>query len=252
MFVGDVPRAFACLGAGKSGIRPEVGIKSQPAEQVVRNASVFRSQSWQVVRLSRRTAEDQLWRVKCAPVWVSSKKKGWSARPYRLLWMCSEATGEEAFAVSNAPASIPVERLVRVAFRRGHVEHLFRIVKSELGFTHFEGRKYVALMRHLNVCAAMLAFVAEHTQRLRGEKSPGHRRAAVPGPEVLGPDPVRTRSPDGRAHLGAGDDPLPPAPQCGRDQVQTKARRSTTHTQKTEKAKNKKEEEVFGYGKVAL
>ena len=39
--------------------------------------------------------------------------------------------------------------LLRVGFSRWHVEHLFRVAKSEIGLTHFEGRSYVSLKRHL-------------------------------------------------------------------------------------------------------
>ena len=42
--------------------------------------------------------------------------------------------------------------LVRVAFRRAGVEHCFRVCKSELGFTHYEGRSYTGLLRHLRLC----------------------------------------------------------------------------------------------------
>ena len=246
-FVGDVPRRFSCRAVGKSAVRPEAEVKGQAAEEVVRNASSFRSQAWQVVRLSRRTAEDQLWRVKCVSVWVSGES-GWSERTYRLIWLCSQKTGEEAFVVSNAAVACPVERLVRVAFCRSHVEHLFRIVKSELGFTHFEGRNYVALRRHLSVCVAMMAFVAEHTVRLRGEKSAGDGRAGVPGVEAPEPGLADAATRDGRPNQCAGDHPVPPAPQSSRNRVQTATRRSPTHAQKTASAKSRKTETVFGYG----
>lgn len=242
LFVGDVPCQFRCLGATASGGRPDPGTKGRAAEEVVRNATAFRAQRWQVVRLSRRTAGDEVWRVKSAAVWVSGEN-GWTERTYRLIWMCSDATGEEAFAVSNAPGSVPVERLVRVSFRRAHVEHLFRIVKSELGFTHFEGRSYAALVRHLGACVAVLAFVAEHTDRLRGEKPAGHRRAGVPGVAVPGPGAA-----GGRAGVGAGGHHLPPAPQPGRDPVQAEARRPTAYAQKGEKTKA----QTAGSVKVAL
>ena len=245
-FVGDVPAQFRCLGATAGG-RPDPKTKGRPAEDVVRTARAFRAQPWQVVRLSRRTAEDQVWRVKSASVWVSGED-GWTARTYRLIWMSSDATGEEAFAVSNAPDDCPVERLVRVAFRRGHVEHLFRIAKSELGFTHFEGRNYVALMRHVSTSVAMLAFVAEHTDRLRGEKPTGHRRAGVPGagpaePPVAGPGPRRRRS-----GVGAGDHHLPPKAQQRRHDVQAKTRRPAAPAQEAKKTKA----ETARPGKVAL
>src|SRR5262245_27849352 len=41
-------------------------------------------------------------------------------------------------------------RLLRVAFRRWHVGHAFRVSKGEIGFGHFEGRNYTALLRHLD------------------------------------------------------------------------------------------------------
>jgi SRSO17 transposase len=250
-FVGDVPRRFWCLAAGKTSAQPEPEVKGQAAEEVVRQAHVFRSQAWRVLRLSRLTAEDQLWRVKSARVWVSGEK-GWSDGTYTLVWACSEKTGEEKFLVSNASVECPVERLVRVAFRRANVEHAFRICKSELGFTHFEGRNYVALRRHLSLCVAMMAFVAEHTQRLRGEKPTGDGGAGVPGVEAPEPRLVDADARDGRADVCAGNHHLPPTPQSGRNKVKTTTRRSTTHTQKTEKAKTKTNAKVYGYVKVAL
>jgi len=251
LFVGDVPRRFSCVAAGQSGARPDPKVKGRAAEEVVRNATAFRSQKWRVVRLSRQTVEDQLWRVKCASVWASGAS-GWSMRTYRLMWLCSETTGEEAFVLSNAGPECPVERLVRVAFCRAHVEHLFRIGKSELGFTHFEGRNYVALMRHVRIGVALMAFVAEHTTRLRGEKSTGDRGASVPGVEVPQRGLVDAGTGDGSADVGVSGYRLPSAPQPKRNRVQTTTRRSPTHAQKSQTAKGRKTQTVLRYGKVAL
>jgi SRSO17 transposase len=234
-FVGDVPCDFRCLAATTAPARPEKDTKGQPAHQVVRNASSFRSQPWQVLHLTRQTAEDQVWRVKCARVWVHGAR-GWSAETYRLIWMSNDQTGEEAFAVSNVPDECPVERLVQVSFARSHVEHAFRIVKSELGFTHFEGRNYVALMRHLVMDTAAMVFVAEHTQRLRGEKSTGDCRAGVPGPEAPVPPVAGAPARHRRPGPAAGDQRLPPAPQSGRNRLQKETHRACTQTEKTEKA----------------
>src|SRR6266852_4958286 len=93
-----------------------------------------------------------------------------------------------------------------VSFTRWNVEHTFRVVKSEIGFGHFEGRSYVALMRHMILCLIVMGFVAEHTDRLRGEKSGDHDGASVPSPEPALPDladesPKDNRSsPHGRGH----------------------------------------------------
>ncbi len=179
-FVGEVPRTFSCLAAHRSGRRPGEQTKGRPAEDVVRNGTAFRSQPWQVLRLSRQTQEDQVWRVKAARVW-SSGAQGWSAGTYWLIWASNDETGEEKFFLSNAPEGAKVEELVRVAFVRWNVEHTFRVAKSELGFTHFEGRNYVALMRHMSLCLVTLAFVAEHTSRLREKKPACDDGAGVPG-----------------------------------------------------------------------
>jgi SRSO17 transposase len=178
-FVGEVPRTFSCLAANRSGRRPDEHVKGQPAEEVVRRSSVFSSQSWQVLHLARQTLPDQVWRVKAARVWLSSGD-GWSSGTYWLVWASNDATGEEKFFLSNTAADTPVRVLVRVGFRRANVEHSFRVCKSELGFTHFEGRNYTALLRHLTLCLVSLGFVAEHTQRLRGEKGRVDDGAGLP------------------------------------------------------------------------
>src|SRR3954447_19427333 len=131
-FVGEVPRTFSTLAVNRQGNRPQMKVKGRPAEEVVRTASLFRAQSWQVCRLPRETMQDQVWRVKAARVGVHSKK-GWSAGRYWLIWASNDETGEEKFFLSNAPEDAKVETLVRVAFRRWNVEHSFRVAKSELG-----------------------------------------------------------------------------------------------------------------------
>jgi SRSO17 transposase len=178
-FVGEVPRNFSCLAAVRSGRRPDEHLKGRHVEEVVRSGSVFRSQPWRVVRLARQTQEDQVWRIKAARVWLSSSV-GWSAGTYWLIWACNDETGEEKFFLSNASEEEAVEKLIRVAFRRAVVEHSFRVCKGELGFSHFEGRNYEALMRHQILCLVAMGFVAEHTEQLRGEKSGGNDGASVP------------------------------------------------------------------------
>ena len=179
-FVGEVPRNFSCIAAVRSGRRPPEQLKSRAAEEVVRVSSAFRAQPWRVLRLARQTMQEQLWRVKAARVWLHSEG-GWSAGTYWLIWASNDETGEEKFFLSNAAEQAPVDQMVRVAFRRANVEHCFRVCKRELGFTHFEGRNYTALMRHLSLSLVALAFVAEHTERLRGEKPGVDDGAGLPG-----------------------------------------------------------------------
>ena len=70
-----------------------------------------------------------------------------------LIVAHNPATGETKYFVSNAPSDTPLDRLLRIAFPRWNIEHLFRVGKSELGFSHFEGRSYVSLIRAIRRCA---------------------------------------------------------------------------------------------------
>jgi SRSO17 transposase len=182
-YVGEVPKSFRCFGR-----RPRPGQKASRADDLVRHSPRFCQQPWQVVRLSRQTVGDQEWEVKAARVW----RAGDGERTSWLLWARNRRTGEEKYFVSNAAADEPVARVLRAGFCRWNVEHGLRLSKSEAGFRHFEGRSYVALMRHLTLCCVTLTFVAGRAADLRGEKPGGDGGASVPGvepglPGVAGP-----------------------------------------------------------------
>lgn len=172
--------------------------------------------------LGRQTLAEQVWRVKAARVWLSSAA-GWSAETYWLLWASKDASGEEKFLLSNAPADAAVAELLRVAFRRWPVEHSSRVSKTELGFGHFEGRSYQALMRHLSLCLVALGFVAEHTEQLRGEKSGGDGGAGVPGAAVAEPALAGPAAGGQRRRPAVGHHRLSPTTQSGRAPVATEA-----------------------------
>ncbi len=52
--------------------------------------------------------------------------------------------------------------------------------RAKSGLTHFEGRSYVSLKRHLALCLVALAFVSLHTMQLWGEKSADHPGTSLP------------------------------------------------------------------------
>src|SRR5271154_347504 len=130
--------------------------------------------------------------------------KQWNNRTYWLIWARNVATGEEKYFLSNAQADAKLLTLMQVAFCRWNVEHAFRVGKSELGFTHYEGQSYNGLMRHQMLCLLMLTFVAGHTERLRGKKSGGDDGAGVQciepaEPGVAGEPPRDHHSPPAQA-----------------------------------------------------
>jgi len=178
-YAGEVPKSFHCSMA-----RGGPGRRASRADNLVRHSPAFFRQRWRRFRLHHQTTGASTWEVKAAQVWVS----GGGPRTYWLIWARNPATGEEKYFVSNAPARASLGRLLRVAFGRWNVEHCFRASKGEVGFRDFQGRHYVALMRHLTLCLITLAFAAGQAERLRGEKSGGDAGAGVPGvePDVRG------------------------------------------------------------------
>ena len=217
-FVGEVPKSLSCLANNGSTQPPDAALKGRRAEDVVRNSPAFLKQSWVKVKLSRQTVGTQVWEVKAAPVWQMQDKK-WSQRTYWLIWARNEATGEEKYFLSNAPANAKLQTLVRVAFRRWNVEHTFRVAKSELGFTHYEGRSYTGLMRHQTLCLLMLTFVAVHTERLRGEKSGGDAGAGVQCVEPAEPGVAGEPAGDHAPPTQTGHHRLPPTAEPSRPRV---------------------------------
>ena len=250
-FVGEVPRSFSCLAAVRSGRRPDEAAKGRAAEEVVGASAAFRSQPWQVFRLTRETLADHVWRVKAARAWLSSAG-GWSAGTYWLIWASNDRTGEEKFFLSNAAADTPVGVLLRVAFRRASVEHCFRVCKSELGFTHFEGRNYQALMRHLSLSLLALAFVAEHTERLRGGKSGDNAGASVPRAGRGHPELAAWAAPNQRTPTGVGQHYLPPGAQPSRACRQAEEAARRPGPEKAPATPTKTQKPIHSKIKVAL
>jgi SRSO17 transposase len=181
-YVGEVPRSFHCLTRRPRGQKPRGGYRGKRADNLARWSSTLNRQPWQRVPLSRLTLADQEWEVRAGQVYLVRDGEV-TQRSYWLIVARNVATGEVKYFVSNAPADTPLEKLLRVAFRRWNVEHSFRVSKSEIGFGHYEGRNYVALMRHLILCLLVMGFVSEHTDRLRGEKPGSDVGAGVPGLE---------------------------------------------------------------------
>lgn len=197
-YVAEVPANFRCWPR-----RPQYhSLRREFATKEVRNVTrwspAFIYQSWQSVTIRRETVEPIVWDVKAAQVHLHDAQGRPTDRTYWLIIAWNRATHEYKYFVSNAPPHTDLALLLRVAFRRAVIEHLFRIAKSEVGLSHFEGRSYVGLIRHLTLCQLMILFLAEQTTGLRGKKSAGHDGAG--GADAQQPVPVL-----------AGSSPCPPA-----------------------------------------
>ena len=153
---------------------------------------------------------DAVWRAATATVWVAGQM-------HTLVVAVNEATAEVKYFAAHA-AGEPLGRVLAVAFRRATIEHAFRVAKSEAGLTHYEGRQYVGLVRHLTLALVVLGFVSVHTDRLRGGKPARDKGAGVPGVERPVRDVVPPTPRAGGAGAHRAGDPVPPAAErAGRD-----------------------------------
>lgn len=170
LYVCEVPKNFLCFPTLPKYHSLQKPFAPKRVDNAVIRGKPFLGKKWQKIKLERKTLPPQVWQVKAAQVHLA---RGGSPteRTYWLIVARNVQTKEIKYFVSNAPPRTALTTLMQVAFTRAGVEHVFRLVKSEIGFGHFEGRSYRGLLRHMTLCQLVMLFVAEQTTRLRGEKS---------------------------------------------------------------------------------
>ena len=169
-YVCEVPANFMCWPTPPRYDSRQKPFAAKRVDNAVLWGKPFRGQEWQTIELARETLPPQVWKVRAAQVHLQRDGKP-TDRTYWLIHARNVETGEEKYFVSNAPPHTKLLTLLKVAFCRWKVEHAFRLVKTEIGLGHFEGRSWLGLLRHMILCLVVMLFVAEQTTRLRGEKS---------------------------------------------------------------------------------
>ena len=167
-WIGEVPKNFRCWPTlpPYHSLRKE--FSSKKVCNVVRWSPAFLCQSWRSITCARQSVEPVVWDVRAAQVHLVKDGRP-TDRTYWLIVAWNRQTDEYKYFVSNAPPHTDLSLLLRVAFCRADVEHLFRLAKNEVGLSHFEGRSYVGLMRHLLLCQLVLLFLAEQTGRINAD-----------------------------------------------------------------------------------
>ena len=84
-----------------------------------------------------------------------------------------------AYAISNAPASIPFRTLVWLSGIRWAVEQCFEEGKTERGMAHYEVRKYAGWQHH-RLLTMLAHFFLWHLQGRLGKKSASADGVAAP------------------------------------------------------------------------
>lgn len=182
LYVAEIPSNILCWPTLPKYCSPRRPFAAKRVDNTARHSPLFTQHPWRTVRIPRKTMPAQRWRVKAAQVHLA-REGAPTDRTYWLIIAQNVATGEVKYFLSNAPPRTALQTLLNVAFTRAHVEHVFRVAKSEIGFSHFEGRSYIGLMRHMILCQLVMTFVAEQTDLLRGKKPGDHSRTGGPGPQ---------------------------------------------------------------------
>ena len=194
-YVAEVPKNTLCWATLPKYRSMQSPFAAKRVDNVARHSRIFRREPWRTLNLKRKTLAPQQWVVRAAQVHLARHGQPLE-RTHWLICARSVKTAEVKYFVSNAPPRTSLETLMKVAFTRYNVEHVFRVAKSEIGFSHFEGRSYKGLMRHMILCQLVMTFIAEETERVRGEKSGDHPGAGCAGIECrvrrLAPPPIPT------------------------------------------------------------
>jgi SRSO17 transposase len=168
--------------------------KPKAVASLTARSPVFTGQEWESFRVKDDQGGAVVWEAKEA-VFHLRKGDQYIAVPsiaHRLIVARNVLTGEIKRFVSNAPPSVPLATLLRVAFTRWAVERCFQDAKGELGLSHFEVRTYRSLMRHMILTAVSFLFLARALAKRRGKKpapddlpAASGRQRADPGGVVL-------------------------------------------------------------------
>jgi SRSO17 transposase len=154
--------------------------KARTVEQLAKSHPALRDQSWQTWRIKDSEKGPIVWKVKHVMISVKDEEDLPTKR-YPLLVCDNPLTGERKYFISNAPSDTPLKKLLQVAFSRWPIERCFEDQKGEVGLSHWEGRSWIGLQRHLILTSVSYLFLVIACQRLRGKKSGGHRLPSPPG-----------------------------------------------------------------------
>ena len=131
----------------------------------------FRSVIW------RDGTRGQLWSRFARLRVVVEHDDGWEPAKREDLWLLIEWPDDERapshYTLSSLPRTWSATQLVRIVKERYRTERIYEDLKNELGFDHYEGRRYPGWHHHISVVLCCFAFIA--AERVR-RFPPSYRR----------------------------------------------------------------------------
>jgi SRSO17 transposase len=187
-YVGEVPKSFRGWidppqvtsrpyyhGHGRSRKSPRLLAGSPEAktvEELFRRDPRLRKKRWKPWRVKDGEKGPLLWEVKCVGFYPQDDHGLPGPRHQLMIARNVLDPNELKYFVGLAPPRTRVPTLLLVGFSRWRVERCFEDGKGEIGLSHYEGRLYLGLKRHLILSAVSYLFLMEGKEALRGKKSP--------------------------------------------------------------------------------
>ncbi len=186
--------------------RPLINPRVKEGERSARSVEALWQRggpSWELYRIKDTDKGPAVWKIRETSFhpWTD----GVPGPVQRLIIAKNTVDQETKYFLTNAPEEVPLKDVLCVAFSRFHIEHLFREAKTAVGLNEYQVRRYRSLIRHLTLSNLSVLFLAEETEKLRGEKP---LVVAVPDPGSGG-SPSRPSEITDRTNPASEEDPRP-------------------------------------------
>jgi SRSO17 transposase len=176
-YVLDAPCNTSIRDPGEA---PAAGRRRPPWRRADEWARAQPRRRWRKVRLGAGAKGPRV--VWAAEVWVQTRDEDGRAGPRERLVVIRTVDREPRvwYALSNAPAPVPLAKVVEAHSRRHGAEELFGAGKGEVGLGHYEVRSWVGWHHHMTLSVLALWFLHLEREQLGGE-NPGADGAAATG-----------------------------------------------------------------------
>lgn len=194
-YVGEVPKSFRGWidapevtsrpyrrgqGRGRKTPRLLAGTpKARTVEELFHRDPRLRKKRWKPWRVKDGEKGPMLWEVKSIGFYPQDDRGLPGPRHQLMIARNVLNPNELKYFVGFAPPRTRTPTLLLVGFSRWRIERCFEDGKGEIGLSHYEGRRYLGLKRHLILSAVSYLFLMEGKETLREKKS---RMDGVPSP----------------------------------------------------------------------
>jgi SRSO17 transposase len=164
---------------------------------VVQAAAALPASAWKRVTVAEGSQGPRIYEYAELIVWFSEEGYPTAAAERLLIRRSIGQDLEVKYQRSNAPRSVPLDRLAAVGGSRWTIEQNFQAAKGGCGLDEYETRGWVGWHHHTILSMLALFFLELQRQRLGGKTSPNDRARS----------PRRATPPTGRSQLGRRRDP---------------------------------------------